>query len=1309
MSFIDGYFMSPGVANASQKYLDSLLSEREANKQAMQSSGAVASKVSPFDKAKTWRDDAWDYAKIGGYYLVSRSTPFFVSDAEWQMSDKMFKGFKTGRESLNIMDDGTSSVAVGTSSFNIEGGLMLDRITRDLGFGERYFHNITVKYGEKDYSYGGTRVGFDQRAAFEYQVFSPDGVLDGALKPFGVKNADPIFTGEVWKWPVDAARVLAQWPYWLQNVCDSSGNGFVKPLAWPFKLYDNISNCLVGYNYRYVPLDKNERYDATDSTVRFVTPYNPSEVSQVVGVDYFWSGRNLGNLSGKDPDKIGLLRSCYFTTSFDHRWGTQIVAIDRQANGQASNFELEFVRNTGTYRFDAPKLLGEGSGMPWLKGRFFASYTEGTEHYEVSPGMAASFREENLVSGVKGNPVNEFFNPLGMKTYTITSPAGGVNFDFTLGTARIPLLGGPEIDWKIGFGFEGSVENKQGFRKKQTYNPTGRWNRGSMRHIPLPNLSFFDLVELKFQRIDNPIQYFDPEGQNPLRRERQNRWEATIPLNRTEWLWKWIGGGTASAMRFMPNISIGRETTSYIGGGKKEAFSYVRITLPINLFKGPKKASEPEKTYEEMNGIPSNVLLNNSYIYAAYLEGTTEKVLEDAKKAAETEAEGYRRDMKEKTTALRGDLDCAKELGFTVKLTQAGTAGADPIADVTNELEGYLKTYIGLMIDDRKKGKDFESPERTNVKGQINSLLKGIPTAAQVSAQAIAALPTAGLKTAFEKKVDDAVKDIAPKNAAERTAIDDFKTRQKSAFSAFINTIADKYICDVKQWLNNFNIQLPSAVQELKNFLNANQADRYKMEFEKWGKEINSILACANEIGLTGADVKDIGKAVADNKNKLDGLLKKYGDSVLEDAKSGAESANTKSFVKQIEDLIKKLPSSGSLGKKVASKLAEKLKAAYGTEVDKATAGIKADNSETAKTLLAAFIQEQKNQFDAYLQQFITSAEIDICQARDKCNEFVKKLTSAAKVLGDEISMIENSVKKTRKAQKESADKLITCAESLGFADFKAKHSPDLLNLSDTEENSLKGLVNDYVKAVKKDNDPKSSEANAALVAIDGFIKKLPEKRNTSMAAMLKNELNSRFEPALTKVTEGITASDAFRETLLTDFRSHQRDKFDAILALFAQEAEKDICSNKTIAAKKDIDKLFNELDAAARRLKDKLTATNYFQLVNCLIVDYQMEMWSVQVISGGKQLGAFIQKMNNEFSRLTGVAIDANLRIADTALRNAFKTNDQSALRDMVFNKVGSYEVKISSDAKDIEVIQIWRKAEEFIASLREEAKKVK
>lgn len=567
MSVIGDYIMGPGVSDASQKYLDKLLKQAEEDKKKKESGRAVERKG--LQKVTGALSDGWDYTRMGACWAGSRFLPIFVKSADWQMSSEAL-GITTGREPLNFRDYGTRSALVSTSAFSVEGGVALDRITTDLGLSETHLSNLTLKIRQKRCTFGGTSVRFEQMTAFEYQVLAPDGVLDSTFMPlpFGKETRQPWFAGSRWpfQYPVDAARLFVQGTYWLQETLDDSSSAWVRPLAYPLKVADALSDTLVGYNLRWTPLKKDEKYDAPGSTERFVSGDNPSELSTVKGVDLFFSGRNLGRIGVGQPTE-GLLPTCYFTVSLEEESGTQVLA---KGYGGDPDFELEFIRKGWGIRFDAPKWLGEGSGIPWLKASAFAAYKKGTEHYEVSPGAAARAREENQLSGLAAEVTENADNPLGTEPYGYSSMAGGLTFGFTFGTAKIPFTKkGPDIDWKVRFGWEGSVENKRDFRTRSTYNPSP-WK---------PNISLLDLVSIKFQRINNPIQYFDREGKNPLGMERKNRWEIEIAPNGTEWLWRWVGG---SDPRFPLRVSFGREYTDVIGGGRKETFSFAKVTLSLS-------------------------------------------------------------------------------------------------------------------------------------------------------------------------------------------------------------------------------------------------------------------------------------------------------------------------------------------------------------------------------------------------------------------------------------------------------------------------------------------------------------------------------------------------------------------------------------------------------------------------------------------------------------------------------------------------------------------------------------------------------
>jgi hypothetical protein len=541
--------------------------------------------------------------------VISRLVPSFVSKAEIQ---------PVGNTVMNTANNGTENQLVNKNYFSLEFGTNLNLPKVGL------LNALSVNIDRSDLTNGGS-VGTDRNIGMSWQTLIPEkNTLDRIFPPI---SKDPLFSGKEWyQQPGEALRSVWRAPSFLKEKVEGLSGGWQPvgmladiPLTVIKFVAEDIPNSFIGGNIRYSFVNNNERVNPSF--------YDPSVKTAGFGADMYWS---LG-------------RSSFITTSYDHSWGTKEYTLGLPHNSDDQSWKV---------RFDAPNLLGESWGIPFLTLHPWAEYRKGQDQLQVSSGT--------IITTTATDPITAQDT-----TSTLPGNAGKVPIAYSI------LSGGVNAyickDLELGVAL--SKETREMQRDRQTVE----------YHITYGPATF------KYSQVANPIMYYDQNTNLP---ENQNKFEFEFDP-------KFFAGNAA---QFLPSVFVGTEKTWADNGSLrtvKDNFTYFGIKYSLGLSGKKQKKSVSNygnELFINTSDVP-HIVGNNKYSWDAFL---MEKILKDLDEAFEKALTTALGNMLTETEALKSYKD-AKRMDyaafikdFKAIVKQKGLASDEAIAK-KDEIDKYIK------------------------------------------------------------------------------------------------------------------------------------------------------------------------------------------------------------------------------------------------------------------------------------------------------------------------------------------------------------------------------------------------------------------------------------------------------------------------------------------------------------------------------------------------------------------------------------------------------------------------------------------
>jgi hypothetical protein len=321
-----------------------------------------------------------------------------------------------------------------------------------------------------------------------------------------------------------------------------------------WKPIKKILDPFIGGNIRYSFVNNNER--------NVPSFYNPSVKNASFGADMYFS--------------LGL----FATISYDHSLGTKEYTL---------GFPHKSDDKSWTVRLDAPNLLGEGWGIPFMTLHPWVALQRGQDNIEISSGSTINTTETDPITGEE---LKDYLpGDAGESQIAYSAFSGGVNAYLFK-------------DLELGVSLLKETREMQRDRRTSEYHLT------------------YGPVTVKYSRIDNPIRYYDLNT-NPT--EKQNKYEL-------EFNPRFFAG---KAAQFLPSVVIGHQKTwADVSGGSlslRDNNTYFGLKFSLGLSDKKQRKAVSNSGYAslvDMTYVP-NIVGNNTYAWDKLL---TEKVIRDFEK-----------------------------------------------------------------------------------------------------------------------------------------------------------------------------------------------------------------------------------------------------------------------------------------------------------------------------------------------------------------------------------------------------------------------------------------------------------------------------------------------------------------------------------------------------------------------------------------------------------------------------------------------------------------------------------------------------
>ena len=881
----------------------------------------------------------------------------------------------------------------------------------------------------------------------------------------------------------------------------------------------------------------------------------------------------------------------FITTSYDQKEGTKEYTTGLEHNFKDYNW---------TVRIDAPNMLGPGYGVPFFGFYPWFSYNRGREFTEISPGSSVT-TETDPITGKE--ITKEIAGHGGTESIEYLIMRGGLDAWLNIG----------EEKFKLGAEFSKETSEMQRDRSSTsaylTYGP----------------------FTVRGQAIDNPIRYYDL---NTRMREKQESVE--LEFNPEQY--------KGTFPQFLPITSIGHAVTKTEDGQVKDEKTYFMLKFLLGLPEDQAaKSAITDRSLKNLVQV-EHMVGNNKYALLSHVSDLDSQNLRSKFESALSEAVNIITDVKKQgefATKKRDEFN--KDIEEFQKLVKAKTIQAKEATDKRSAIEGFIAK---LSSDANMVMVEFISKD---LQSRFNTAL-------------------------------DAAKSVITDDKEKNKFRDENQVKFNDLLSAYGTLASDKGInsgdaTTKKQEIEDLINGLQSQAQRIQDILVANASaskdealkalikgmlDKFN---ESYKNEMEKALAM-----IDTQDRKDDFKTPRDKK--FEGLKAEFNKTATANINDlQGEEVTQKS--KEIDNFIfgLKKEANNVMIDVTATMLKEKFNVALSLALLKLAGQSRKDTFKKANS----------GTFDKLIIDYkgiATNNLVTSRPAKDKVTEienFIKGLANAAATAFAEVDKKAKEIQDGYKLRLDSAIKSAYEGIMGVISEPLNSRSVDIsgMTLDEVKKNlkieilgynrNFDACLNKFTNIAEKEG-VSSANAKEAEKGINAFMETLPESVkkpvNIKIAGMVKYQLSKKCDDLLNAVINEAENTQVQpnvvdqKKSAIDNFKNKNRARLDAKLGAYAKLANDDLCSGEAQNALSSLFTYLTDLDRDKTRLKLKLNAKTYFELIAYLYVDMVMER--IALLKDGTvpkdKIEEFRKQYETKFSQLTGVDLN------DKKLRDAFQ-----------------------------------------------------